>query len=66
MVYKFFDKKYRDTTLHAKPKFFEDQQLTTVLQKPITRKFQRRNPAGKYWSLRRPEDIPLQGPQDVP
>ena len=23
-------------------------------------------PAGKYWSPERPENIPLQGPQDVP
>ena len=24
------------------------------------------NPAGKYWSPGRPEDVPLQRPQDVP
>ena len=24
------------------------------------------NPAGRYWSPGRPEDVPLQRPQDVP
>ena len=24
------------------------------------------NPVGKYWFPRRPEDVPLQRPQDVP
>ena len=28
--------------------------------------FESLNPAGKYWSPGRPEDVPLQRPQDVP
>ena len=36
-----------------------------LLKKNFTKRT-KNDPAGKYWSPGRPEDVPLQRPQDVP
>ena len=39
----------------------EYEELWTMIRDLI-----KSNPAGKYWSPGRPEDVPLQRPEDVP
>ena len=48
VVYKFFDKKARDTSIHIATGISENQELTNELHKSITRKFQKRHVYSSY------------------
>ena len=56
---------------YAMEKYIYSESSFTTLYIDIKQKYLKnfrgtKYPAGKYWSLGRPEDVPLQRPQGVP